>query len=192
MDTERPRQPAGRLLKSGLQVARVEQAAPQDAAREAGAAMTPTPLATTLGGTLERRDDGWVWRDGTPEPRVHDLPLSHFAPNFRCMTDGRGRCCVEIPDGWEDRFTWDHAPDTAAAIRAVIREAGARAPVFAERVAAVLDDHRVSQPGHRVPVEIWDAHMSEPAGAGWESVHETDILTRAAALGYQRPPSAPR
>jgi hypothetical protein len=138
-------------------------------------------LITALGGALQRRPDGWYWSSGAPEPRVFDRPMSYFAPNFR-MCGGY----VEIPRGWEDSMVWDHAEDTHRAIRELIREASQPAGIFAERIAGLLDDHRVTQPGWRVPVAMWDAVMSEPVGAGWDGIHETDILSRAKALGWQR------
>lgn len=145
-----------------------------------------TPICTALSGTLERRADGWYWRDGTPEPRVYDLALKHFAPNFRCITRGDGRTYVEVPRGWERAYHWDGDPATRRAIYDLIREAGKEAPVFAERIAPLLDDHRVTQPGALVPVEMWDAVMSEPAGVGWDGEHEDEILARAESLGWKR------
>ena len=47
-----------------------------------GLMMTDTILSTTLGGALQRRPDGWYWRDGTPESRVRDMLLNDIAPNF--------------------------------------------------------------------------------------------------------------
>lgn len=137
---------------------------------------------TTLNGTLVRQPDGWSWKDGTPEPRVCDRPMAYFAPNFR-VCGGH----VEIPRGWERMYYWDHAADTHRAIRGLIREAGKEGGVFAERVAGLIDDHRIYQPGWRVPVEMWDAVMAEPVGAGWDGEHEADILARARALGWHDP-----
>lgn len=137
-------------------------------------------LITALGGALQRRPDGWYWSDGTREPRVFDIPLSHFAPNFRCCNG-----YVEIPKGWETMFHWDNDPATARAIRDLIAEAGEESGIFAERIAGLLDDHRVKQPGWRVPIAMWDAVMSEPVGAGWDGEHEADILSRAESLGWQ-------
>lgn len=56
--------------------------------------------------------------------------------------------CVEIPASWDDARYWPgRRIDTQAAaeIDSPLREAGRRAPIFAERLAEALDDHRVTR-----------------------------------------------
>ena len=69
--------------------------------------MTDTILSTALGGALQRRPDGWYWRDGTPEPRVRDMLLNDIAPNFRVMKGAAGALIV---DGGHDENIYAPAP----------------------------------------------------------------------------------
>lgn len=142
------------------------------------------PLSTTLGGTLQRYPDGWRWSDGTAEPRVREMMLSDIAPNFRCCARG-GLTYVEIPARWRNARYWPGGRiDTQAAteIESLLREAGTRAPIYAEGIAEMLDDHRITADGWLVDVAQWDAVMREPCGCWWDKEHEADILARAEAL----------
>lgn len=139
-------------------------------------------LATALSGALERHADGWYWNDGTPEPRVRDMLLSDVAPNFRCQTYGGGRTYVEIPARWRDARYWPNGridTQSASEIEALIREAGRRAPIYAEGLAEAFDDHRLRVDGCIVDAAQWDAVMREPCGCWWDKVHEAGILARA-------------
>lgn len=144
------------------------------------------PLSTTLGGTLQRHTDGWRWSDGTPEPRVRDMMLSHVAPNFRCGLHG-GVTCVEIPARWRDARYWPGGRiDTQAAVQIddLLRECGRRSPIYLEGLAEALDDHRLTGDGWIVDVAQWDAVMREQCGAWWDQQHEAEIFARARSLGW--------
>lgn len=146
------------------------------------------PLSTTLGGALHRYPEGWQWSDGTPEPRVTDMQLSHVAPNFRCANYG-GVTCVEIPARWrQDARYWpDRRIDeqAAAQIDSLIRECGKRQAIYLEGLAEALDDHRLTGDGWTVDAAQWDAVMREPCGCWWDKKHEDDIFARARALGWK-------
>ena len=144
------------------------------------------PLSTTLGGTLQRHPQGWCWSDGTPEPRVRDMLLSHLAPNFRCCDRG-GITYVEIPARWRDARYWPGGQIDASAaqeIDALLRECGQRSAIYLEGLAEALDDHRLTGEGWRVDIAQWEAVMREPVGCWWDKREEADILPRARALGW--------
>lgn len=142
-----------------------------------------TPLSTTLGGTLQRYPGGWRWSDGTPEPRVRDMTYTDIAPNFRCSGSR-----VEIPWNWREARYWPKGRiDTDAALRidGLLKEAGKRAPIYAEGIAEAIDDHRVTKHGWTVPIALWDAEMLECCGCWWDKSAEDEILARARSLGWQ-------
>lgn len=147
------------------------------------------PSDTALGGTLERRDDGWNWRDGIREPRVRDMLLNELTPNFRC-TQHAGGTHVEIPHDWDALKYWpagQQDPDAANAIRELVQSSAAiEAPSYAEGLAEMLDDHRLAKHGWLVPIEQWDAVMRELIGCWWEKRDEEEILARARALGWEK------
>ena len=138
------------------------------------------PATTVLGGTLVLADGGWQWSDGEPEPRVRTMLLRDLAPNWRC-TNG-STCYVEIPAGWRHQV---RDPDVRAVVAELIRDAGRSAQIFADGLAEIVDDHRLTMPGTLVPVVAWDALMSEPCGATWDRAEEPAILERARGLGWQ-------
>lgn len=144
-------------------------------------------INTTLGGTLERREDGWYWKDGTKEPRVRDMRLRDLAPNFRCINRG-GKTMVEVPHDWTNERHWPNRQidkDVLAGMRELLQHRSAEAgEVFAEGLAELLDDHRLSKPGWLVPIEAWDAVMNEHCGCWWDMREQDDILARAKTLGY--------
>jgi hypothetical protein len=143
------------------------------------------PLSTALAGTLQRGIDGWHWSDGTPEPRVRDMRLRDIAPNFRCARRG-SVVYVEIPAGWRSARYWPAGRidiQAAREIEGLLRDAGKQAPIFAEGLAEVLDDHRLTTDGWLVDIAQWDAVMSEACGVWWDSQYEANIHDRAAALG---------
>lgn len=145
------------------------------------------PLSTMLGGTLHRYAEGYRWADGMPEPRVRDMLLGDVAPNFRCCNRGV-TTYVEIPAGWREQRYWpDGRIDTQAAqvISELLREAGKRSPIYAEGLAELLDDHRLTKEGWLVDVAQWDAVMAEHCGCWWDKAHEASILQRARELGWQ-------
>lgn len=147
--------------------------------------MKNKPICTALGGTLERRLDGWYWPDGTPEPRVRDMALADVAPNFRCCSSG-GITYVEIPRRWREPRYWPKGRiDEAAAIAIaeLLAEGGERGAIYAERLAEAIDEHRLTVDGYRVPVALWDAAMREPCGVWWEDADTAEIMARA---GQQR------
>lgn len=146
--------------------------------------MQTTPISRALNGALERHADGWHWRDGTREPRVRDMLLSHIAPNFRCMTRGH-ITYVEIPARWRDARYWPNGrvdDDAAMAIEQLIGECGTREPIYAEGIAELIDDHRLTTDGWIVDVAQWDSVMREPIGVWWDTAHEAEILARAQRL----------
>jgi len=146
------------------------------------------PIETALDGTLQRWPDGWRWIDGTPEPRARDLMLRDLAPNFRCATFGDGRAHVEIPGDWRAARHWPHGRvDTQVAneIAELLRDAGRAAPIYAEGLAELLDDHRLRRAGYLIDAAQWDAVMTEPCGVSWPKADEADFLARAAALASQ-------
>jgi hypothetical protein len=64
--------------------------------------MTDTILSTALGGALQRRPDGWYWRDGTPgAARARHAPERHRA-QFPRASEG----AVEIPHDWRAPRHW--------------------------------------------------------------------------------------
>lgn len=141
-----------------------------------------TPTASVLDGALSRWSDGWRWRDGTPEPRVRDLTLREVAPNLRCTTYGDGRCYVEVPATWRAARWWHGGridTEAAAAIAELIRDCGEPRAIYADGLAELCDDHRLTVRGWLVPIEQWDAALLEPCGASWDREHESDILARA-------------
>lgn len=145
-------------------------------------------LYTALGGTLERRDDGWYWSDGIREPRATDMLLSHLAPNFRCMTI-RDQTHVEVPHDWTADKYWPQRridPDVARGIRELLQSrATVHAPIYAEGLAEALDDHRLTKHGWHVPIESWDVVMREHAGCWWDRAEEEAILSKARELGWK-------
>lgn len=146
-----------------------------------------TILYTTLGGTLQRHADGWRWSDGQAAPEVADLLLNECAPNFRCITSGSGTV-VEIPHDWRSRKYWPSGrldTETANVIDELVRDVGAKAPIYAEGLAEALDDHAARKHGYTVPVAQWDAALREPCGASWPAEREAAILDRARSLGWR-------
>lgn len=138
---------------------------------------------TILGGTLIKEPDGtWAWMDGTPEPRVRTTALAYWAPNFRVTTYGYGSY-VEIPQQWRELYHWDGSPETEAAVVGLIEAHGIKKRVFAERSPSG-EHYRKTRPGWLVPIEEWDAVMSEPAGVTWDRKEEADILAKARSFGW--------
>lgn len=146
-------------------------------------------IATALSGTLERRPDGWYWKDGQKEPRVTDLLLRHVAPNFRCITYGDARTYVEIPHDWASARHWPNGrsdSDVRAAIREIIQHSSTvQAPIYAEGLAELIDDHRLTKSGWRAPIESWDALMNQPCGATWLQADQPTLLEKARTLGWE-------
>lgn len=139
-----------------------------------------TILSTQLGGALQRRPDGWYWRDGTPEPRVRDMLLNDIAPNFRVMNGA-----VEIPHDWRAARHWPQGrtdTDAAEAIARLLSDVGKPASIYADGLAEALDEPASRVQGHTVPVSHWDAAMREPCGAWWDMEHQDDILATADRL----------
>ena len=142
--------------------------------------MTDTILSTTLGGALQRRPDGWYWRDGTPEPRVRDMLLNDIAPNFRVMGSA-----VEIPHDWRAPRHWPQGRvdnDAAEAIGRLVSDLGKPGPIYADGLAETLDEPASRVQGYTLPIAHWDAAMREPCGTWWDREHEADILAMAARL----------
>lgn len=139
-----------------------------------------TILSTTLGGALQRRPDGWHWRDGTPEPRVRDMLLNDIAPNFRASQGA-----VEIPHDWRNARHWPNGRvdnDAAEVIARLVSDLGKPAAIYADGLAETLDEPLAHVHGHTIPVSQWDAAMREPCGTWWDREHEADILAMAAGL----------
>ena len=139
-----------------------------------------TILSTTLGGALQRRPDGWYWRDGKAEPRVRDMLLNDIAPNFRVMGS-----VVEIPHDWRAPRHWprDRIDTQAAeAIARLLSDVGRPHLIYAAGIAEMLDDHRSAVQGYTVPIAQWDAALREPCGVWWDRAHEADILDIARRL----------
>lgn len=141
---------------------------------------------TALGGALVRDPDTatWRWSDGTPAHEVVDLTLRDVAPNFRCATYGSG-CVVEIPRRWRSAGHWPRGvvdPDAAEAIDRLLRVHGQPARIYAEGLAEMRDDHRLTRDGYVVPIDAWDAAMLQVCGASWAKADEAAILARAAEV----------
>lgn len=105
----------------------------------------------------------------TPDARIKIATLQYFAPNFRCATTGSGTV-VEIPDGWERRYTWDRDPKTKEAIDSLIAAHGKRAIVF----EGPRRNPPAPQNGYAVPVEEWDRVMAKPVGYHWDKAEISD------------------
>lgn len=133
-------------------------------------------MPTVLRGALRRAEYGlWEWADtGDPEPAVRDLTLADMAPSWRCICYG-GRTFVEVPADWQ-RDVDD--PYVRKAVAELLQE-GTPAWIYAEGLAEALDLHSAAIPGWLVPVEAWDARMSEVVGAQWDRKDEQRILARA-------------
>lgn len=119
-----------------------------------------------LNGTLERREDGWYWRDGTKEPRVRDMLLNRLAPNFRCKTRGH-LAYVEVPRDWQAAKYW---PD------------GIQAPAALQAIRKLLRSS--AKEGRLIPKSQWDAAMCKHCGCWWDAKDQDDIFARARALGW--------
>lgn len=131
---------------------------------------------SALNGALIWRGSNWLWRDGTPEPRVRPMTLRDVAPNFRVMGG-----MVEVPKSWRDARHWPAEPVDSDAMRA-IENLLTRAPaemIYHEGVAEKLNNHELRQPGYRVPVSEWDAVMGAVIGCWWDKADEAAILERA-------------
>jgi len=114
--------------------------------------------------------------------------LAELAPNFRRSRHG-AITCVEIPASWDDaryRPGWRIETQAAAEIDSPLREAGRRAPIFAERLAEALDDHRVTVDGWLVDVAQYHAVMREPCGAWWAKADQDATMAIARAPGLSR------
>lgn len=138
---------------------------------------------TALYGALERRADGWYWRDGTPEPRVRDMLLQDIAPNFRVVQG-----FVEFPTDWGDARHWPAGvvdDDARNHIARLLHEVGQRGTIYAEGTAELLDDHRTREQGWRIPVTLWDPVMRRQCGVWWDKADEASILARANELRGQ-------
>lgn len=133
-------------------------------------------METALNGRLTRHPSGWYWADGTPEPRARDMRLRDLAPNLRCLTFGDGSTVVEVPCYWQDLA---HDAQARQAIANLVRVAGKPASIYAEGVAEAMDDHRRTIRGWYVPIEYWDAVMSEVVGVAWDHADEVAIMARA-------------
>lgn len=137
-----------------------------------------TTTAVCLNGAVARLDDGWYWRDGTPEPRIHDLQLRHLAPNWRCISRG-GLTYVEIPRHWRDQTKDDLV---AGEIAVLISDHGQPGEIYAEGVAEAMDNHRLTYRGYLVPITAWDERMRRVVGCQWDTAEEADLLARAAHI----------
>ncbi len=123
---------------------------------------------SALGGLLVRGDDGWRWRDGSPEPRVRDLTAAEAFqfPRVRSVDPRTGVAAgyVAIPR--------TALAEDADLLGAVVEEAGER----------VLD----AGPTLEVPEELWDAWApAQVIGLGWEPDDESEILRRAEGFGVR-------
>ena len=90
------------------------------------------------------------------DTRFSPATLQYFAPDFRCAAGH-----VEIPDGWQLSYHWDHDAGTEEAVLAVIRDHGQRARTFGGS-------------GYRVPRGAWDAAMSRVVGVTWDKSRISD------------------
>ncbi len=145
-------------------------------------------MATTaLGGALVRDEAGtWRWRDGEVA-RVRDMRLGDLAPAFRCTSAPDGGCHVEIPKRWRSAGLWPRGhvdADAATTIGHLIRAHGDVARIYAEGLAELRDDHRLTRDGYRIPIEAWDEAMSASCGVWWDGADEPAILDRAKTLGW--------
>jgi len=146
-----------------------------------------TILLSALEEALQRRADGWRWRDETPEPAARDMLLRDLAPNFRCIAGGNGLTYVEIPETWREARWWPSRrvdQDAASVIEELIKAVGDAATIYAEDIGEMIDNHRISRRGWRVPVSHWDIAMREPCGVWWDIADEARILARARDLGW--------
>lgn len=99
------------------------------------------------------------------DKRFQRATLQFFAPNFRCSGGS-----VEIPDGWQARYKWDHDKGTETAILDLVSLHGRRANVFEGRgIKSPMNPN-----GYLVPIQEWDAVMTQIVGVTWDQSKISD------------------
>jgi hypothetical protein len=124
------------------------------------------------------RGEAWHWSDdGTLAAGVRPLYLRDLAPNFRVACG-----FVEVPADWRASKWWPAGHVDDDAVTAIDYMIGDRAErrVYDDRAAQVLDDHRATMSGYRLPLAMWDRMLAAVVGAQWEKADEPGILARAA------------
>jgi hypothetical protein len=118
-------------------------------------------VRSVLSGALRRRNDGWYWSDGQPEPRVRDMSIDRW--NFRRNYFGR----VEV-------------------LETVAKKEPALQWVLNEGYPLIESSDGINA-AYYVPVDVWDDWVAKhsPAGVKWFVRDESKILDRAYALGWR-------
>lgn len=131
--------------------------------------LSPEPEPVDLTGLIERRADGWYWKNGEPEPRLFDIGAAFFAPGF-AQVDHEGRQYVAVPAHWEDGGAWDGSASVRDLIRQAIEEGG--------QLAELTPTDPPGEPieGWIVPIELWESILCEPIGAAWRDEDDDAIL----------------
>jgi hypothetical protein len=165
---------------------------------------------TVLGGTLMRMArDNWVWKDGTPELRVRDLPIASEY-NFRCTTVGYRKgtvTYVEIPldAARKDPMLEWVAQGHAAGIYSTSQSGDHTGQMVVDAEggitkAAIMpgtDESIAPLPQKYIPKVIlvpavtWDTWASRIClGACWDRADEPGIFALAKKHGWSPPPAA--
>lgn len=159
---------------------------------------------TVFGGVLARTPHGWIWSDGTPEPRVSDLSWSAVG-NFRCRSSG-GTTYVEVPLSVchrEPDLRWVLDAVSAGEYRQDLSGDHVGPRVLTEEGLSRMHVAPGEDPmlGHEpivrkraiprvalVPWSVWERWATEhPYGATWAQADEESLFARAESLGWVRP-----
>lgn len=148
--------------------------------------MGSTPLITSLQGYLERHESGWFWCDGTPEPRVRDLRVDDFNPDWP-TEEREGRLYIRIPEDFRSAI----APGNTAligAIQQLIRDTCASTTTMPEpEYSASERVTPIRSGGWLVALDAWRRTLAGPHGASWAAHDEPAIFSIAQSLGYKLP-----
>ena len=131
-----------------------------------------------LGGTLQRYQTGWRWKDGTDEPRVKEVTLDEFF-NFT-MRDG---CFVEVPV-----FKAEMHPALSWAKTGGYALAQSTDPACVHEFLTLFPQRRKEQiAAFLVPLSDWKKQASAIVGLRFAATDIPCLAAKARNLGYDWP-----
>jgi hypothetical protein len=145
---------------------------------QAGVAQAAPESIAVFGGTLERKDGGWYWKDGIREAKVSDLTAAELF-NFRMASAD----VVEFPQfkvGLHPELAWVPAGGYQLTPS---RDGSANSEFlcrFPERRSEMIM-------AYLVPKTEWDQQMARVIGVSYNNSEIPALSEKSRALGYEWP-----
>ncbi len=147
---------------------------------QAGMAQAAPEGVAVFGGTLERKDDGWYWRDGVREDKVRDFTAGELY-NFRMASSD----VIEVP-----QFKVDLHPELAwvpaGGYELTLSRDGSANSEFLCRFPERRSEMIMA---YLAPKTEWDQQMARVIGVSYNDSDIPALSEKARALGYEWPAS---